>query len=81
MSDEELIAMHLTGDGGFFRHETEREMERRQLNASRDLRLAILDFKGSADQSARWMTRLTIIIAVLTVLIAKLTVSMVLRGS
>jgi hypothetical protein len=72
MSDDELITMHLSGEPGFLRHESEREMERRQLVASRELRGSIDAFKASADRSSRWMIWLTAAIMVLTVVTAVL---------
>jgi hypothetical protein len=84
LSDDQLLKMHLSGEPGFLRHETEREMERRQLVASRELRSSIDGFKTSADRSAKWMLWLTAAIALLTVVTAVLAVVTVwatLRGS
>ena len=80
LSDEDLIAMHLSSEPGFLRHESDREMDRRQLVASRELRSSIESFKRSADRSGKWMIWLTVAIAALTVVLAALTLLLLLRS-
>jgi hypothetical protein len=75
--DEQLIAQHFLGSTpGIQRHEAEREMWRRQMQESRELRTTMAAFKRSADRSGTWMIRLTIVIAGLTLALVALTVAL-----